>query len=455
MTESEVRAVLLVQSHEAGAETPVWTAADREWATRVAKEAGGAALPFDRFVVERARHALERLLPRDAAGQRWLARRGLSPAWGVALVLGAFAFGVAVDHLGAPARVDLLMPGLWAVVAWNLAVVLSLAVPRRPGALRRALAARGLAGPGGAAALWREAAAPLVGARAALLLHAAAVALGAGLVAGLYLRGLVLDYRAGWQSTFLEPPHVQLLLEALLAPARAVTGIALPDVAPLRVAPDGAASASAAPWIHLYAATVALFVLLPRGLLALAAAARAAWLSRRLPLALDGPYFAALRRRQQGGRALVRVWPHAAPPSAEAALALQALLAAVYEDGLDLQLRPPVPYGEEERAGAVRSAGEPPPTLELALVDLAATPEPETHGRLLAALHTGGARVLLLADEAGFARRFAGMPQRLAERRAAWQQLAQTGGAAFAAVPLAGSAPVAAALQAALNGPAA
>lgn len=427
MTESEVRAVLWVQSHESGGESPLWTAADRDWATRAARDSGGAGQPFDRFVVERAHHALQRLLPRDAAGRRWLARRGWHAGW-VALVLAvAFGLGVAVDHLGAPDRVDLLMPALWAVVAWNLAVLLALAVPRRPGALRRALAGRWLEGRGqtAAAALWARAAAPLAATRAALLLHTAAFALGAGIVAGLYLRGLVLDYRAGWQSTFLEPRHVQLMLQLLLAPAQAVTGIAVPDVAPLRVAPGGAASASAAPWIHLYAATLALCVLLPRGALALVAALRGAWLARRLPLALDTPYFEALRRRQHGGLAVLCVVPHAVAPSAAAALGLRAVLATAFDEGLDLQLAPPVTYGDEETAVAR------PGTLPVALFDLAATPEAETHGRLLAALAAGGARVLAVADETAFRQRFAGLPERLAERRAAWRRLAQAHGAGW------------------------
>jgi hypothetical protein len=435
MTESEVRQVLLVQAHEsaaAGGETALWTAADRDWATRVARETAGPGVPFERFLVERARHALERLLPRDTAGRRWLTRRGWRPLWVVVVVLAAFALGVAVDHLGAPTRVDLLMPALWAVVAWNVAVVMALLLPRRPGALRRALAGRWLEDASAPAALWARAAAPLALARAALLLHAAALSLAGGIVAGMYLRGLVLDYRAGWQSTFLEPPHVQLLLETLLAPARAVTGIALPDVAPLRVAPGAAATAGAAPWIHLYAATLALFVGLPRGLLLVAAALRSAWLARRLPLALDTPYFEALRRRQAGGRAQVAVWPHAAPLSAPAALGLRALLAGVFDDGLDLQLRPPVAYGDEELAGRADAGAAGGSTLRVALFDLGATPEAEVQGRLLQALAAGGGgRVLAVVDEAAFRRRFANLPERLAERRAAWQRLCSAQGVAL------------------------
>ena len=64
---------------------------------------------------------------------------------------------------------------------------------------------------------WTVLGLPLNSARMALVLHFSAAALALGLMAGLYLRGLVLDYRAGWQSTFLQAPAVQALLDTLLA----------------------------------------------------------------------------------------------------------------------------------------------------------------------------------------------------------------------------------------------
>ena len=60
--------------------------------------------------------------------------------------------------------------------------------------------------------------------RIAALLHVAAAAVAIGLLGSMYLRGLVLDYRAGWQSTFLQADTVQRVLSTLLAPATALTG---------------------------------------------------------------------------------------------------------------------------------------------------------------------------------------------------------------------------------------
>ena len=58
---------------------------------------------------------------------------------------------------------------------------------------------------------WSEAARPLLTARAVRLFHVCAAAVGIGLIAGLYLRGIALDYRAGWESTFLDARQVRAL----------------------------------------------------------------------------------------------------------------------------------------------------------------------------------------------------------------------------------------------------
>jgi hypothetical protein len=338
MTEDEARQVLLLQAVETAPAAPpqpgrspgwLWSAEDARWATQQAAATVGEDAGAQRFVVARAALALQRLLPRDAAAQRWLARRGWHPAWLLlALLLGGVA-GVLADQLGPPQRVNLLAPAVWAVVAWNLAVYLVMLLPlpsAGPAGLRGWLAGLGLRGPGGngataaAGALWARHAAGLMAHRAALVLHGAAAALALGLVAGLYLRGLVLDYRAGWQSTFLDAATVQQALGWLLAPAAWFTGVAVPEVAPLRLAPGTDATASAAPWIHLYATTLVLAVVLPRGLLALWAARRAAALSQRFPLALDTPYFEALHPLMRPGRPRVLrlLWVPAAgqPPAA-------------------------------------------------------------------------------------------------------------------------------------------
>jgi hypothetical protein len=353
---------------------------------------------------------------------------------------------------------------VWAVISWNLVVYAALlwqAVAARgaaPGLLRRGLATwvrrwrrRALrAGDGASNAAWQAFAGDwaqrslaLQGARIALTLHVAAAALALGLIAGLYLRGLVLDYRVGWESTFLDAGTVQPLLSALLRPATALSGIAVPDAAglqALRVGQDaGAAQHSAAPWIHLYAWQLLLLVVLPRLALALVSAWRARRAQQHFALPLDEPYFRRLRWRQQGGDATVRIWPHAHTPDAATLAQAQRLFTRVVGDGIVWQTQPTVAYGAEDEVGEVGKVGGAAAggTLRVVLCELGATPEPECQGRLLRALAASAAAPpLLLVDEAAFVQRFGAASSRLRERRAAWSALAAAHGCAAAFVDL-------------------
>ncbi len=467
-TEDAARRVLLLRAYEtgpaaaghttgtgtkaksSGEESPLWTADDRVWASRLASEEGApAALPA-LWLDARARHALQRLLPRAPEAARALARRHWRRHWLLlAGVLGAAA-GFVVDALGGQQRIDLLSVPVWGLVAWNLLVYAGLLLS--PLWRRRTPAGAGEAGdaslprrvwralvqgrdPGRGPpvrrflAEWARVSAPVGAARLTQLLHLSAAALALGLVAGLYARGLVLDYRAAWQSTFLDPAQVHAVLQALLTPAAAATGLALPDaaaVAALRVGPGEAASGAAAVWIHLLAATLGLAVVLPRLLLASLAAWRAHRVGSRLALPLHEPYFQQLlaqQRRASRAPAVVQVLPHGTAPSAQTALGLRAVLAAALGDTLQLQVAAPVAYGSEDTALPSPALGT---TLRVVLADLSATPEAESHGRLLQALQSAAAQpLLLLVDEAAFSQRFAGMPDRLSQRRQAWQQFVQ------------------------------
>jgi len=441
--EAAARRLLLVRACETGSPVPasLWSPEDREWATRLTRETAPADATPAQVLALRARHACERLLPRDAVLATLAAPARWHPAWVLlAVLLGCVAGGLADSLGGGAASINLLAPPLWGVLLWNLGIYALLlwrvALGRPPGrwtlgGMRMVLpgALRPTrVGPQGAFLLdWAVHAAPLMRARASLLLHAAAAGLGAGLVAGMYLRALVWDYRAGWQSTFLDAEAVRGFLAAFMAPASWLTGIAVPGadvLAQMRTGGSAVATAGAASWIHLLAATLVLAVLLPRTLLAL----RAAWVAghgaARFELALGDPYFQRLLHAWRGTEARVQVLPYAAAPAAQAALGLRALLAAVLGDSVDVRIAPATPHGDETPPAAPHEGT----TLRLLLVDLAATPEAEAQGRLLGALRAGALPVLLLADEAEFKRRFANAPQRLKQRRTAWQALADAHG---------------------------
>ncbi|MDE2612014.1 MAG: DUF2868 domain-containing protein [Burkholderiales bacterium] len=481
LDEATARRVLLVRACETApaGQMPaaLWSAEDAAWATRLANETVGAAAPAREWLVARARHACERLLARSKPLAAAAAGGGWRAGWVLVAALLGLGFGLAGDALGGR-TLDLLAPPWLAVLGWNLLVYLAIVVhalrPSRAaggrGALRRAVRAglRGRGVPRGASALkplatfaadWAERSLPLLGARAALLLHVAAAALAGGLIAGMYLRGLVFDLRAGWQSTFVEPAVVHALLATLLAPASWVTGIALPDAAgfaALRLVPGSVATASAAPWIHLTATTLALGVAAPRSLLALWNALVAARRARRFVIDLAEPYYQRLFTQAHRARARLLVLPHGNAPSPQAVLGLRELLARVFGEGVQIGFAPVVAYGDEETAAttaasaatattattgstAATAAAPLGTTLRVALFDAAATPEPEAQGRFLAALSATSPPsppLLVLVDLAEFERRFAALPARVAERRAAWQQLAAAHGLALAAVAL-------------------
>lgn len=439
MNERRARQLVLVQAFDA-ADSPLWTPEDRDWASRLAAQTAPANASPEVLLAERAHHAVQRLAPRDADVRRWLER---SPwRWRVlgAATLAGAVVGLMADLLGQDPYINLLAPPVWAIVAWNLVVYALLAVQalrkggHAAGAVRRMLARlwqrHAGRGPLQQATLrWASASSGLAIVRAALILHVAAAAVAAGAMAGLYLRGLVFDYRVGWQSTFLEAETVHALLSAGLAPARALTGIGVPDatgLAALRITPQTPqAGASAAPWIHLYVATLLVLVVLPRLALAVVAAGQAWSRGQRIALPLqDDPALIALRRYRRHGPVLVRVLPYAAPPAAQAALGLRALLAEVYGPDVQLQFGDTVAIGDED-TGAAR-AGEGSPALLVGLSELGSTPEAEAHGRFARALRSRapGAALLWVVDETHFLQRFAAMPARMAERRAAWRDWA-------------------------------
>jgi hypothetical protein len=243
----------------------------------------------------------------------------------------------------------------------------------------------------------------------------------------MYVRGLVLEYRAGWESTFISAETVHALLAFVLGPASALTAIAIADVPRLEGMHlgTGGAGENAAPWIHLYAATVALVVLIPRFLLALGTWVTERRLAAHFPLALDEPYFTRLTRQLGREPARVRVVPYSYQLTPPAVLGLQAIAARLFGPHAEVTVAPGISWGGEDALpdGLVPAD---PQALVLVVFAAAATPETENHGAFLAAVAAaaGGATpVAAIVDESGFRKRFAHEPRRLDERRTAWREL--------------------------------
>ena len=457
MDESTVRQLLLVRAHDQ-AIGPLWSAEDAAWATRLASRTVPEGTSPEKFLAERAKHALERLLPRDPEGARWLRRqgRGWLAAGGMTALLGAM-LGLATDFMGQRAYVDVLAPVFWGVVCWNVLVfVLLLGAGTRSllrrqrgrvGRLRQAFAkylgARlPTQGPAGQAARhWVSVSVTARAVRVAVLLHVASASVALGLIAGMYLRALNHDYRVGWQSTVLDAELVHRLVSPVLTPAFKLSGGAAPDVATLasmRVGPGKTeATVTAKPWIHVFALVLLLFVIGPRVLLAAAGLIRAMWLSRHVAFSLDDDYFRSLLRSRPGAAVQrVLVMPYPAALSAQSALALRARVASEFGHDVALTIAPPTAVGDEEESAAGLTDSR--PDLLIVHVELGATPEKETHGRFVAALRKAfpNALLRLVADDSEFVKRFGHLPGRVSERQAAWRQFTDQEGLAFEAAAL-------------------
>lgn len=253
---------------------------------------------------------------------------GLGPWVARGLPLAALLLGLAIDRISNAHRVDLLSPPLLTVLAWNLAVYLLIAwrawrPPSQPSAwLQQALRplgnpfGRAERGRGLAARIaadfhqrWWAHAADLLQQRAARVLHLCAAAWGTGIALSLLLRGLVVRYQFGWESTFLDATQVHAIVSVLFAPLTLLLGLApftLQEIAATQnfagesgvagIAGGGGAAGSR--WVGMYVGLLLLAVVLPR--LALAAWAR--WREHRSQGHIDpqGAAFDTLRASLPG-----------------------------------------------------------------------------------------------------------------------------------------------------------
>jgi hypothetical protein len=377
----------------------------------------------------------------------WLLSITREPRWiAAAFIAVSCAAGFGLSALEGTRSINILGFPLLGLVLWNLAVyALMLVRPSfsgsslAPAVMRLARrAARRTHEPVLSDALlefvgeWSRAAAALYRLRFARMLHLAAVALALGLIGGLYLRGLVLEYRAGWTSTFLDAAQVRALLSVIYGPASLVTGVPIPGAAELESI--GLHGENAARWIHLMAGTVTLLVVIPRALLAAAAGAALRRHSRELPApARLKDYFRRVFSHGDGvGRVKVRVLPYAYEPSPQAAERLRERLPELLGAELAVEAEAATPYGEEDALLAQIEVSARADVLVL-LFSLAATPEDENHGALIAGARDLAARggsnteLVVLVDEAPYAARVSGA-ERLVERRTLWESFARAHG---------------------------
>jgi hypothetical protein len=463
MRKEALRDVLLIKAiEENDSEGALIALADRNDASRQAMRELGSGAQQDALLARRARLLLPRIVSRHAFVETVLALVS-GPLWvGWLLIALSVAAGFGLSSLDGTRRINILSFPVLGLVLWNFAVYAAtiVAAARNPGAVRRrhpsiaALIARFVVAQASrivtrarvfdtrlAQALerflreWAAAAQPLLVLRASRALHLCGAAVGAGLVAGLYLRGLVFDYRAGWESTFLDPAQVRVVLSVLYQPALLLTGISLPDATHLATIQwgSGGPGENAGRWIHLLAATVALFVIVPRLLLALLATVglRRRSLHMTDPADLRGYYRTVFLGSGLRAHGVTWVVPYAYEPKPNTLARLQTLLSGEHEGRLAMEVRPPVSYGDEEAFFGMLSEGAAAPDTLVLLTSLAATPEDENHGVVISRVRDWlaavrpDANLLVMVNEAPYASRMlskGAAPHRLDERRSVWRE---------------------------------
>ena len=458
MNEQAARDVVMVRAIEAADHAhEILSEDDRRHASRSAMELAqwqashaGSSVTADTFLHQRAGQTLKRMSERYAAFDSMLRLPGaLNLLWAGLPALALLA-GIFLDQITDPHRVDLLSAPLLLIIGWNLAVYAGLLAwpwlpfgkqkPSGPGLLRllslgRTRLPRKLP-PVLASALlafmaeWTQLGRRLTLARLGRTLHLGSALFAIGAVLSLYARGYVAQYSAGWESTFLGAAQVHALLSALFMPAMAIfplQGFSLADIEALRFGRAPSSPLGGARWVHLYAATLFLLVVLPRLLLAGTAHWRVRKWTRNFPLDLEQPYFRRLLKTLGGTPGTLRVLPYSFAVDEARDKGLSQLAARLLGEQARLMLRPSIAYGDEPR-DALRDVklNDSDATVTAVLFSLAATPEKENHGTLLDHLVRESARgIAVLVDESGYLERVgaqAGGPERMAERIALWRQ---------------------------------
>jgi hypothetical protein len=470
-----LRTVLLIQAiEESDRGGDVLPLADRAEATREAVRSApqgralqpgiGLARADETLLALRAERLLARVRQRSPAVDYVLAVAGGLTWLGRAALVLAFLIGLSLSTLDGSRRINILAFPLIGLIAWNFfiyALVIAARVKRRgakpvgtlwsgrfyerwigariDGLLKQSMRFNAPL----ATALrrftreWVQVEHPLLLERAQRLMHGAAALVAAGLIAGLYIRGIVLRYEAGWESTFLSPGSVHALLAVLYGPGAILSGIGLPSISGVNALRWTGASGGgeAASWIHLIALTALLYIIVPRLILASMSSFNLWRLSRNppLPAAFIG-YGRAVLASTAGGtmRESASVICFAYEPSAASIAGLQTLLGATLGAIIDVEMRATVRYGQEDALrGTLTSNGADATDWTVLLMTAASTPEVENHGVVINILRDSLARksqplpLLVVIDTGPYAARMQGdatFEQRLRERRNLWSE---------------------------------
>ena len=153
-------------------------------------------------------------------------------------------------------------------------------------------------------------------------------------------------------------------------------------------------------------------------------------------LPLQQPYFQKLQRDWAGRATALQVQPYSLDITPEREAALRSHVAQNYGAGAQLTVMPPLAYGSPLPNASNSSNGH---AQQVLLLNLAATPEVEIHGALLAqVLNLWGPQTDVWLWAADFRARNTGAPARVQEREQLWKEFVRSAGLNATLVPAAG-----------------
>jgi len=427
-----------------------WDAETRRAATQTALGKMGKQAQAASFLPQRARLLLARV--KDAKVLEHLAFPTV-PGWFSLVWVAAFIAGWWLAALGQEQEINLLALPLIGILLWNFAVMLwslatSLGKPKEPLWLSRMLERWSPRDPEATADPLLTAAkakfhhiawSPSLQRLAYKLhawLHLGAAILALGSVVGMYAHGWSKEYRAVWESTLLQEESASSFLGTLFAPASKITGIAIPlDQLPAmhrRAEHPAQAPGEALPWIHLYAATLGLMVILPRLLLALWDNTRASGIAR---LTLNGDDWRGYHQRVlamvDGNGAPAVVLTHGLNADAAAQERWRHVAHKLWPDVGRLSFQS-IPVGGEAEFVSTWTPGA---DRLLLIFNMASTPETEVHRGLVEGLlkkdgrQAGATSCTLVLEDIEIRKRWSGFAdseKRLNDRTASWHEAMST-----------------------------
>ncbi|MET3135570.1 hypothetical protein AAKU55_005882 [Oxalobacteraceae bacterium GrIS 1.11] len=457
MNEQVARDVVLVRAIETADEKrEVLSEDDRLYASRSAKELAQwqasehkSAVTADHFLQQRSEQILKRIAERTPSFSPFIRRHNVWLTFSLFMPALALLLGAGLDRITDPHRVDLLSAPLLLTIGWNLLVYAAMLIwaclplskmgRTKTALLRKLSVGRQLlprklphalsAGLLSFMAQWAQLSTNLTAARLGRAIHLSAAMFAVGAVLSLYARGFLSQYVAGWESTFFDARQVHAILSVLFLPAVALFHLqefSITDIEALRFGLVPILTGGAR-WVHLYAASIFLLVVLPRLALASFANWRVKKLSARFPLDLEQPYFRKFEQAAGGAGGIVRVLPYSFTVDEARDKGLLVYATSLFGEPLRLMLRPSIDYGVEAQ-DALRDVklDDRDVITTLVLFNLSATPEKENHGAFLDYLARHSAHgIKVLVDESAYLERIgsqAGGKLRMLERIALWQQ---------------------------------